>query len=126
MSHFVTKEKNVCLALALASGVGVTLAAEQAVVHRRTVYRKLADPAFRRLVADLRDELISRALGRLANNMTFASDEMAALLKAENPSVRLRAAQAIVSFGLRLRESVELTERVREIEVELAAKTTAR
>jgi hypothetical protein len=125
MSPNVPSEKNLRLAFALASGVGVCAAAEQSGASRKTVQRKLADPAFRRLVADLRDELIGRALGRLADNMTHASDAIAALVKSDNPSLRLRAARAMLSFGLRLRDSVDLTERVREIERELAAKGAA-
>ena len=70
----------------------------------------------------MRDELIGQALGRLADNMTLASDEIAALLKAENPALRLRAARAMLTFGLRLRDSVDLTERMRQVELELATK----
>jgi hypothetical protein len=122
MSPIVPSEKNLHLALALAAGFGVCAAAEKTNMSRKTAQRKLADPAFRRLVADMRDELIGRALGRLADNMTVASEEIAALLKAENPALRLRAARAMLTFGLRLRDSVDLTERIRQVELELAAK----
>jgi hypothetical protein len=122
MSPIVPSEKNLHLALALAAGLGVCAAAEKANLSRKTAQRKLGDSDFRRLVADMRDELIGRALGRLADNMTLASEEIAALLKAENPALRLRAARAMLTFGLRLRDSVELTERIRQVECELAAK----
>jgi hypothetical protein len=122
MSRFVASEKNVSLALTLATGVGTLAAAESLGISPRTIQRKLKNPSFRRLVADMRDELIGRALGRLADNMTLASDEIAALLKAENPGLRLRAARAMLTFGLRLRDSVDLTERMRQVELELATK----
>ena len=125
MSAFVRSGKDSALALALAGGSQAKDAVPQAGVTDRTIRRKLADPSFRRLVTDLRDELIGRALGRLADNMTLASDEIAALLKAENPALRLRAARAMLTFGLRLRDSVDLTDRVREIERDLAAKGAA-
>jgi hypothetical protein len=122
MSRLVASEKNLALALNLATGTGTYAAAHQHGISPRTVQRKLANPEFRRLVAELRDELIGRALGRLADNMTLASDQIAALLKDENPALRLRAARALLSFGLRLRDSLDLTDRVREIERDLAAK----
>ena len=120
MSHDVASEKDVVLALALASGVSIAVAAEQAGVHRRTVERKLAEPAFRRQVAEFRGELIATALGRLADNMTRAADAVAALLDAPEPGLRLRAARTLFSFGLRLRDSVDVGDRVRDLEAELA------
>jgi hypothetical protein len=120
MSPNVPPEKDVILALALASGLPVGAAAEQAGVDRRTVSRKLADPAFRRQVAEFRGELIATALGRLADNMTRAADAVAALLDAPEPGLRLRAARTLFSFGLRLRDSVDVGDRVRDLEAELA------
>ena len=120
MSHDVAPEKDSLLALALASGIPVVAAAEQAGVHRRTVERRLTDPAFRRKVAEFRGELIATALGRLADNMTRAADAVAALLDAPDPRLRLRAARALFSFGLRLRDSVDVGDRVRDLEAELA------
>ncbi|HEY1376613.1 MAG TPA: hypothetical protein VGF55_07455 [Gemmataceae bacterium] len=120
MSHSVASEKDVCLAAALAAGTPIGTAATQAGVSRRTVERKLARPDFRRLVADLRGELVARALGRLADTMTRAADALAALLDTPDDRVRLRTARAVLSLGVRLRDSVDLTERVHELEQDLA------
>src|SRR5438132_1356869 len=54
MSQFVASEKRSYLAVTLAGGATIAGAAEQCGVSRRTVERKLAQPKFRQLVADLR------------------------------------------------------------------------
>lgn len=110
------------LAMALASGVSITDAAEQAGVCRKTVQRALARPAFRRLVARYRNELIAAALGKMADSMTRAADAIAGLLDEQDPAIRLRAARALVSLGQRLRDSVDVSDRINEIELELARK----
>jgi hypothetical protein len=120
MSQNVRQENDSLLAVALASGQSLNAAADQAGVCRKTVERKLADPAFRRQVAEFRGELLATALGRLADNMTHAADKVAALLDSEDPRLQLRAARLLFNFGVRLRETVELGERVRDLEAELA------
>src|SRR5262245_29952115 len=80
MAHFGSLKKDVTLAMALAAGANVTEAAEQARVSRRTATRKLADPAFRQLVAEMRADFIAQAVGRLTHNMTRAADALAAML----------------------------------------------
>jgi hypothetical protein len=120
MSHNVAPEKKSLLAWALASGHSIAQAAEQFGISRRTVERHLARPAFRQRVARLRGELIANALGRMADNMTRAADTVSRLLDSDNPVVALRAARALLSLGLRLRDSVELADRIDQLETELA------
>jgi hypothetical protein len=91
-------------------------------ISTRTIRRKMARPKFRRLIAELRDEFIGQALGRLADNMTRAADSFTTSLDSDNEALRLRAARGMLSLGLRLRDSVELTERIRQVEEELACK----
>jgi hypothetical protein len=122
MAPFDTAEKKVALALALASGMTAAAAAEQEQVSLRTVRRRLANPAFRRLVARLRGQMLEAALGRMAENMTRAADKVARLLDSADEAVALRAARTLLSLGLRLRDSVELADRIHEIERELARK----
>jgi hypothetical protein len=118
MSAFVTPEKKVALALALAAGMSAAAAAEQAQVCERTVRRRLANPAFRRLVARLRGQMLDAALGRMADNMTRAADKIARLVDCDDEALGLRAARTLMSLGLRLRDSVELADRVQELERE--------
>jgi hypothetical protein len=48
--------------------------------------------------------------------MTRAADTVAALLDAEQPQIRLRAARALLTLGLRLHDSVEVSARMEAIE----------
>jgi hypothetical protein len=120
MSQNVPSEKRSLLALALASGTSITDAAEQAGISRKTVQRYLARPAFRRLVARQRAEMLASALGRMTDNMSRAADTVASLLDGAEPHIRLRAARTLLSLGLRLQDAVDVDERVRELERELA------
>jgi hypothetical protein len=122
MSPNVPSEKDSVLALALATGASVNEAAERAGVDRKTVQRKLADPEFRREVSEFRGEFIAATLGRMADNMTRAADRLAVLLNDANPSIQLRAIRTMMSFGLRFRDSVDIAERIHDLEAELARK----
>ena len=104
------------LALALAAGDTAIEAAAKARMSERTVYRRLADPAFRRHVQALRGEMVGRALGRMANGMSEAADVLRSLLAAKSESVRLGAARSLLEIGSKLRESVELESRLQALE----------
>ena len=120
MSQFDTENKDVLLATALASGASASAAAKQMDLSLSTVKRRMADPVFRKLVSDLRQEVLTAALGRMTDNMTRAADAVAALLDAEQPAIRLGAARTLVSLGLRLQDALDLTDRMRELERALA------
>jgi transposase-like protein len=122
MAPFDTAEKKLALALALASGLSITAAAEHVGVSESTVHRRLKKPAFRRLIANLRGQTLEAALGRMAANMTRAADKIARLLDSDNEAVALRAARTLMSLGLRLRDSIELADRIYDIERDLARK----
>jgi hypothetical protein len=123
MSQNVASEKDSKLALALSAGATIAEAAAENGLSSRTVNRKLATPEFRRQVAELRGELMSRALDHMTDNMTRAADVLAGLLDSENPAFRLRAARSLLTLGLRLRDSIDLNDRIRDLEEELARKT---
>jgi hypothetical protein len=107
------------LALALASGRTLRDAAQAAGMAERTAARRWADPAFRRRVAQLRGDMVGRALGRMADGMTEAADVLRRLLAAESESVRLGAARSLLELGVKLREGVELEERLADLERQL-------
>ena len=119
MSQNVPLKKRSLPATALYSGASVTQAAEQFGVSRKTVQRCMARPAFRRRVVQPRGELMANALGRMADNMTRAADTVNRLLDPDDPTVVLRAARALLSLGMRLRDSVEIADRVQELKDEL-------
>ena len=105
----------------LAGGATVQVAAQRAHVSERTVYRRLSDPAFRQRVTETRAEMVSRAVGQLADAGAEAATTLRALLGAESESVRLGACRAILELGVKLRESEDLERRVAELEASAAA-----
>ena len=101
----------------LAGGGTIAEAAADAGVDERTVYKwKADDPQFRARVCELRAEMVSRALGKLSDTMTRASDVLAALLASEDEDVRHRAAKAVIELALRVREQVDLDDRLAAVE----------
>jgi hypothetical protein len=110
------------LALALASGQTLRLAAEAAGIGERTAARRWADAEFRRRVSVLRGDLVGRALGRMADGMSAAADVLRQLLAAESESVRLGAARSLLELGVKLREAVEMEERLAAVEARYPAR----
>jgi len=104
------------LIAALAGGSTVEDAASAAGVGVATVYRRLKEPEFRARVDGARSEMIGRAVARLADASTAAVDRLTKLLTAESESVQLGAARNILELGAKLREHVDLAERVRALE----------
>src|SRR4051812_9747298 len=76
----VARKGESALLLSLASGQTVRDAALSAGVSEKTVNRRLADPAFRQQVAELRSEMVSRAMGKMAEGMVEAAETLRKLL----------------------------------------------
>ncbi len=116
MAEIGRRKGDAALALALASGATIRDAAAAAGVGERTATRRWADAAFRRQVAELRGDMVGRALGRMADGMSDAAAKLRELLTAESESVRLGAARALLELGTKLRESVDHEERLAALE----------
>jgi hypothetical protein len=116
VAHRGRRNADEALALAVASGQTLRAAAEAAGIGERTATRRWADPDFRRRVAELRADMVSRSLGRMADGMAEAADVLRQLLAAESESVRLGAARSLMELGVKLRESVALEERLAALE----------
>jgi hypothetical protein len=65
--------------------------------------------------------MVARALGKLADASTEAVDTLRSLLHAEAESVKLGAARAILELGNKLRDAVEVEERLARLEERKAA-----
>jgi HEAT repeat protein len=104
------------VALLVAAGRSIKAAAEEAEVGERTAHTWLDDPAYRGLVHYLRSRLLDEAVGRLAGAANAAVATLVELLDDESPTVRLRAATGVLDALLRVREHVELSDRVARLE----------
>lgn len=106
------------LIVELAAGRTAQEAAVAAGVGSRTVFRRLADPAFQERLSNARKDLLSGAMQTLAESSGAAVATLVKLLDSEADSIRLGAARAILDAGLKLRQAVELEERIRRLEAE--------
>ena len=109
-------EAKVVAAAVIAAGGSYTLAGDAAGKSKRTIVRWAADPAFARLVSDLRAERLSEVTGRLGETMPRALDTLIECLDAESPFARIRAATAILEWTLRYRRASDLEARMLEVE----------
>lgn len=103
-------------ALALAQGRTNGQAATEAGVSARTILRWLDDPDFRQEVDDTRTTLLRLAVGRLAAASTLAVDALVDSLTSERGQARVLAARTLLDACLKLRESLELEERIAALE----------
>jgi len=104
------------LILSLARGKTVREAAESAGIGERTAHRRLSEPVFLRLVQETRAEMMTRAMGKLADASIEAVETLVSLLKAESETVRLGAARTILEAGPRLRELTDMETRLADLE----------
>lgn len=120
MAHNGRRNADDALALALATGQTIRDAAAANGIGERTATRRMADPAFRRRVAETRSALFAEAVGRLAALAGRAADALGDLLTSERDLVKLQAAKSLLELGPKLREVGELAERLDALERRIA------
>lgn len=96
----------------------VAEAAQRARVGERTLYRWLADPAFRAALSAAEGDLLDAATRRLLALQEDAIGAFEAVLRDAHaaPSARLRAAQAVLDYLLKLRELRDVEQRLTALE----------
>lgn len=105
------------LAVNVAAGSSIKAAASMAGCSTQTAYNISATAEFRKRVSDIRTELTTEAVGKLAAACTEAVDTMRELLKPANEAaVRLNASKAILNALTPLSEHSELRARIDQIE----------
>jgi hypothetical protein len=110
------------LLLALACGATLETAAAKAGVSLRTAKRRLADPDFEGKLKTLRWEMVQRASGMMTASMGESVKTLIVLQKEPlPPTARLGAARAILEIGLRVRDQVELEQRLARMEAQMTA-----
>src|SRR5262245_56154819 len=122
MAHVMRKRAERVLLQALACGATVENAARKAGVCERTVYRRLADPAFCRRLQELRTEMVQRTTGMLSG-AGMGSVKVLVDLQADvsvPPAVRRRSARDVLEMGLKFREAADLEQRLAAVEARLA------
>ncbi len=123
MANRRRKKADDALLLALACGASVDQAASKCQLSTRTVYRRLENQEFGRRVQALRADMVQRTAGALTAAGGESVRTLLELLKPPVPyPVRLGAARAMLELGNKLREAVDLEERLAALEDWISAK----
>lgn len=100
----------------LAQGVSVEGAARIAGMGTTTAYRRLKDPEFLRRVEEARAELWKRAMSVLSKSAVEGAIVLRRLLRSDDAKIRLQAAKIVLEQGLKIRDQVDLAQRVAALE----------
>lgn len=111
------------LASHLAAGWSYQRAAAKCGVSLKTIYRRMREAQFRKLVDQRKSELVSLASAKLGKSMGAAARELARLMKSSDERVRLAAAREILTVGLKARQLVDLEQRLDGLEAALGEGT---
>ena len=102
----------------------VESAARKSGVSESTVYRRLEDPGFQRELAKLQSEMVQRTTAMItASTLESAKTLLSLQGPSIPPAVRLGAARVVVDFGVKMRQLVELEERLAAMESLLGDRT---
>jgi hypothetical protein len=105
------------LALAVAQGRSVRAAARSIGLSETTARRWASEPDFPRRVDAIREQIISKAVGRLAWLSVKAADRLGKLIAdGVEPGLQLMAARAILADLLMVREQTSVAARLAEME----------
>jgi hypothetical protein len=112
------------LLLALACGATVENAARQCQLCKRTVYRRMEGPDFRKRLQAMRADMVQRTSGALTAAGSEAVRALLELLRgARAEAVRLGAARSVLEIGMKAREFAELEERLAALEEQAEGNT---
>jgi hypothetical protein len=111
------------LALHLAAGRTVKVAARRSGVSLRTAHAWRSEAAFRARVAELQARLFSQAAARLSASCGRACVTLRRLLRSDNEQTALRAADCILTHSVRLREAAVLAAEVARLRAMLEGRT---
>ncbi len=108
---------NELLLISLACGSTIEAAAAKAGLSKRTVNRRLEDPAFRQKLQEFRANMLERASAMLGAAAMEAVKTLLGLMERSIPhSTRLGAARAVIELGLKLRDLLEVEQRLSALE----------
>lgn len=112
-----TAGSNENLLIALACGSTVEVAAAKSGIAIRTVYRRLEDPDFRKQLQDFRANMVERSSAMLTAASMEAVKTLLSLMERSIPhATRLGASRAVIELGLKLRDLLEVEQRLDALE----------
>ena len=108
--------------LALVEYGSVSRAAAECKLSRQTLYRWLKEPLFASALKEASSEQVSELSRRLTAITLKAVDRLERLLDSDSEQQRRLAADSVLTHALRLRELVELEERITNLELMMESK----
>src|SRR5262249_15135619 len=113
------------VAAALAVGRTVAAACRECRVSTGTIWVWMKQPAFRDRIAELRQQLTDRAIGRLADMMAgTAADTLRKLLEAKSDAIKLDSVKAVYELFVNVTNAADLKARIEQLEVNQPKKRT--
>jgi len=85
-------------------------------VSRQIYYEWLSNPEFKKALEDSRQNYLNLVMGEIEKSIEGAIRVLRDALNDKSGYIRLRAAQLILDYSLKLRERLELEERIKKIE----------
>ena len=114
------RSRDTLLIAQLAGGATQDHAAAAVGCSRRTIVRKLQDPAFLIQLDEARTQLFAAAFNRIVAAGQVAAGTLISLLSRETPAaVRLGAARTLLEASVKFRAENELEQRLRALEDKL-------
>lgn len=104
------------------SNATFTKGAEAAGISRKTLYKWLEQPEFKKELESQRKQLTSEAFGILEWGLTKAVAVLVGLLNSKDDRLKRLAAKDVIDFIIRHKENEDLDERLKEVEKLLAEK----
>jgi len=105
---------------AIARGEHPTRLMERLDISRRTLSRWKGREDFKRRIAELRSEMVGRAMGRAADAASEGAAALQRLLRSENEGIVLGAARALLQLSGTLYVSVQHQVEIEELDRRLA------
>ncbi len=106
----------------LAAGKSYAQVAQEANVSERTISRRMADPAFRKRLSEVRSDALGQVVGLLSQGSAEAARTLLRLLTCGKPSIEARAAEAILDRAFRGMELLDLEERLAALETKVTVR----
>lgn len=110
------KQEKALLELVNPSNKTVEEVARKIGVGERTIYRWLTLPHFKERLEEEKKKLRHQALDELKATLNKAVSALRELLNSANESIRLRGAQSVIDFNLKLGEIQDVEQRLARLE----------
>jgi hypothetical protein len=105
---------------ALLRNASIAEAAKACGLGESTLYRYLAEPDFKARLSEARKACLGEAIEEIQGAAMIAVQTLTRNMVSGNPAVEVRAAVSVLELAVKARESMELSDRIAQLEAALA------